>query len=63
MLFLLSLIITEPLRAEIKIENYASKYIADYSGFKLQREENGILYYEKPAIDKVDDFHHNPKRN
>jgi RimJ/RimL family protein N-acetyltransferase len=35
-------------KAQIKIENIASVKIAEYTGMKLLKEENGILYYSKP---------------
>jgi RimJ/RimL family protein N-acetyltransferase len=33
-------------RAEVKVGNEASKRIAEYAGMKVDREENGILYYQ-----------------
>ena len=36
-----------PIRAEIKKNNKASIQIAEYTGMTLQKENNGILYYEK----------------
>ena len=35
-------------KAQIKIENIASVKIAEYTGMKLLKEEDGILYYSKP---------------
>jgi RimJ/RimL family protein N-acetyltransferase len=34
-------------RAEVKKNNEASKKIAESAGMKLEREDNGILYYQK----------------
>jgi len=36
---------SEPLKAVIKKENIQSIKIAEYSGFKLVKEDNGILHY------------------
>ena len=34
-----------PIRAQIKANNEASKRIAEHAGMRLEREENGTLYY------------------
>ena len=41
--------IDTPIRAEIKIDNDTSKHIAEYADIDLFREENGMLYYQRPA--------------
>jgi RimJ/RimL family protein N-acetyltransferase len=41
--------IAKPIQAVVKVGNNASKQIAMYAGMKLIREENGILYYQRPG--------------
>jgi RimJ/RimL family protein N-acetyltransferase len=38
-----------PVRAQIKISNKGSKYMAEFAGMVLDREENGILHYHRCA--------------
>ena len=52
MVKLLTCKINAPIRAEIKKENVASAKIAEYSGMKLLREDNNILYYQRDAINQ-----------
>ena len=42
--------ISDPVRAEIKVENYASIRIAEYAGMKFERENEGVLHYRREAI-------------
>ncbi len=38
-----------PVRAEIKVGNMASVRIAEHAGLVLDREEDGVLHYHRPA--------------
>lgn len=40
-----------PIRAEVKVNNEASKRIVEYAGMKFSYKENEILYYRRLAID------------
>ena len=42
--------IAEPIRAEIKANNFASVKIAQYAGMTISREIEGILYYGRKAL-------------
>jgi RimJ/RimL family protein N-acetyltransferase len=41
--------LTEPLRAEVKVENLASKKIAQEVGMQLDYIKNGVMYFKKAA--------------
>ena len=49
MVRLLANTISEPIRAEVKKGNIASMHIAKAAGMVVEREANGILYYERCA--------------
>ncbi len=43
--------IRDPIMAEIKVNNIASRRIAEHAGMRLVHEENGILHFERPMIE------------
>jgi RimJ/RimL family protein N-acetyltransferase len=42
--------ISEPIQAEVKLGNTASVRIAESVGMKLEREVDGVLYYQRAAL-------------
>jgi RimJ/RimL family protein N-acetyltransferase len=50
MVALLANEITEPIRAEVKIENIASARIAEYAGMAFDREVEGVCHYSREAL-------------
>lgn len=50
MVALLASRIEVPIRAEVKIDNEASKRIAEYAGMTLVKEEKGVMNYERGPL-------------
>ncbi len=54
MVALLAQQISEPIRAEVKRENVASARIAEYVGMVFVREVEGVLHYQRGALNYRD---------
>ncbi|CAK0764063.1 N-acetyltransferase domain-containing protein [Gammaproteobacteria bacterium] len=50
MVKMLAMLISEPIRAEIKVDNKASVRIAENAGLKFSRQSNGVLHYRRAAL-------------
>lgn len=46
-------LVARPVRAEVKVGNIASAKIAEAAGMKLEREEDGVLYYSLEATSLI----------
>lgn len=44
--------ITGSIRAEIKVDNEASKRIAEYAGMKLDHKKSGVFHYQRLAVQR-----------
>ncbi|MBW6487331.1 MAG: GNAT family N-acetyltransferase [Syntrophobacterales bacterium] len=42
--------ISEPIRAEVKVDNIASARIAEHAGMAFNREVEGVIHYSREAL-------------